>query len=218
MSVKVEPTLDHLRVFGSHGYAHIDKVKRTKLEPKGFKCMLLGYAEIVKGDTLCKLDEREVDGIYETLPSRNGAVIHVSEDAHDAVTPAQVERQPTVEEPMEGVENDAPGVNMESVESEQVPAPPLLLAEERPPPGLGLAPYRAPPTVFENDRVAFHPLVHRSRRAREPVFLLEMERMLRNNGSQKEATGHPLRSVPGLVRTGFSLNLPSRMLQALGTQ
>ncbi|KAE8998660.1 hypothetical protein PF005_g16595 [Phytophthora fragariae] len=135
MSLKAEPTLDHLRVFGSHGYAHIDKVKRTKLEPKGFKCMLLGYAENVKGqgDTLCKLDEREVDGIYETLPSRNGAVIHVSEDAHDAVTPAQVERQPTVEEPMEGVENDAPGVNMESVESEQVPAPPLLLAEERPP-------------------------------------------------------------------------------------
>ncbi|KAE8902076.1 hypothetical protein PF010_g14941 [Phytophthora fragariae] len=49
MSLKAEPTLDHLRVFGSHGYAHIDKVKRTKLEPKGFKCMLLGYAENVKG-------------------------------------------------------------------------------------------------------------------------------------------------------------------------
>ncbi|KAE8883223.1 Retrovirus-related Pol polyprotein from transposon TNT 1-94 [Phytophthora fragariae] len=75
---------------------------------------------------------------------------------------------------MEGVENDAPDVSMESVEPEQDPAPPLLLAEERPAPtGLELASYRATPTVFEDDRVVFHPPVHRSRRAREPVFLLE---------------------------------------------
>ncbi|KAE9332807.1 hypothetical protein PR003_g14330, partial [Phytophthora rubi] len=187
LGFKVKPTLEHLRVFGSHGYAHVDKAKRTKPEPKSFRCMFLGYAENVKGYRVfdldaskvkvtrsVKLDEREVDGIYETLPARNGTVIHVSEDAHDAVTPAPVERQPAVEEPMEGVENDAPDVSMESVEPEQDPAPPLLLAEERPAPtGLELAPYRAPPTVFEDDRVVFHPPVHRSRRAREPVFLLE---------------------------------------------
>ncbi|KAE8995982.1 hypothetical protein PR002_g19461 [Phytophthora rubi] len=187
LGFKVKPTLEHLRVFGSHGYAHIDKAKRTKLEPNSFRCMFLGYAENVKGYRVfdldaskvkvtrsVKLDEREVDGIYETLPARNGTVIHISEDAHDAVTPAPVERQPAVEEPMEGVENDAPDVSMESVEPEQDPAPPLLLAEERPAPtGLELAPYRAPPTVFEDDRVVFHPPVHRSRRAREPVFLLE---------------------------------------------
>ncbi|KAE9188971.1 hypothetical protein PF004_g22347 [Phytophthora fragariae] len=187
LGFKVKPTLEHLRVFGSHGYAHIDKAQRTKLEPKSFRCMFLGYAENVKGYRVfdldaskvkvtryVKLDEREVDGIYETLPARNGKVIHVSEDAHDAVTPAPVGRQPAVEEPMEGVENDAPGVSMESVEPEQDPAPPLLLAEERPAStGLELAPYRAPPTVFEDDRVVFHPPVHRSRRAREPVFLLE---------------------------------------------
>ncbi|KAE9184919.1 hypothetical protein PF002_g26302 [Phytophthora fragariae] len=187
LGFKVKPTLEHLRVFGSHGCVHIYKAKRTKLEPKSFRCMFLGYAENVKGyrvfdldaskvKVACsvKLDEREVDGIYETLPARNGTVIHVSEDAHDAVTPAPVERQPAVEEPMEGIENDAPDVSMESVELEQDPAPPLLLAEERPAPtGLELAPYRAPPTVFEDDRVVFHPPVHRSRRAREPVFLLE---------------------------------------------
>ncbi|KAE9000882.1 hypothetical protein PF011_g13989 [Phytophthora fragariae] len=162
---KVKPTLEHLRVFGSHGYAHIDKAKRTKLEPKSLRCMFLGYAENVKGYRVFDLDASKV---------KNGTVIHVSEDAHDAVTPAPVERQPAVEEPMEGVENDAPDVSMESVEPEQDPAPPLLFAEERPAPtGLELAPYLAPPTVFEDDRVVFHPPIHRSRRPREPVFLLE---------------------------------------------
>ncbi|KAE8997630.1 hypothetical protein PF011_g15397 [Phytophthora fragariae] len=129
LGFKVKPTLEHLRVFGSHGYPHIDKAQRTKLEPKSFRCMFLGYAENVKG-----LDEREVDGIYETLPARNGTVIHVSEDAHDAVTPAPVERQPAVEEPMEGVENDAPDVSMESVEPEQDPAPPCYWQRNDPPP------------------------------------------------------------------------------------
>ncbi|KAE8957484.1 hypothetical protein PR002_g31158 [Phytophthora rubi] len=229
LGFKVKPTLEHLSMFGSHGYVHIDKAKRTKLEPKSFRCMFLGYAENVKGYRVFDLDaskvkvtrsvklgEREVDGIYETLPARNGTVIHVTEDAHDAVTPASVERQPAVEEPMEGVEDDAPDVSMESVEPEQDPAPPLLLAEERPAPtGLELAPYRAPPTVFEDDRVVLHHPVHRSRRAREPVFLLEDGT---KNGSQKEVMDHPLRSVPGLMRTVFSLKPFSRTLQALGTQ
>jgi hypothetical protein len=174
-------------VFGSHGYAHIDKAKRTKLEPKRFKCMLLRYIENVKGYRVfdldaskvkvvrsVKLDEREVDGIYETQSVQNGTVVHVSDDAHDGVIPAPVERQPVVEEPMEGVENDAPDEPMETVEPEQDPAPLLLLTEERPAPtGLELAPYRAPPTVFEDDRVVFHPPMDRSRRSREPVFLLE---------------------------------------------
>ncbi|KAE9023480.1 hypothetical protein PR003_g13857 [Phytophthora rubi] len=183
----VKPTLEHLRVFGSHGYAHIDKAKRTKLEPKSFGCMFLGYAENVKGYRVfdldaskvkvtgsVKLEEREVDGIYDTLPPRNGTVIHVSDDVHDAVTPAPVERQSVMEEPMEGVENDAPDVNMESVELEQDPAPPLLLSEEPPAPtGLELAPYREPSTVFEDNRVVFHPPIHHLRRDRETVFLLE---------------------------------------------
>ncbi|GMG18092.1 unnamed protein product [Phytophthora fragariaefolia] len=156
LGFKVKPTLEHLRVFGSHGYAHIDKAKRTKLEPKSFRCMFLGYAENVKGYRVfdldaskvkvvrsVKLDEREVDSIYETQPVRNGTVVHLSKDAHDVVVPAPVERQPVVEEPMEGVENDAPDEPMESTEPEQDSAPPLLLAEVRPSPtGLELAPYR----------------------------------------------------------------------------
>jgi hypothetical protein len=159
LGFKVKPTLEHLRVFGSHGYTHIDKAKRTKLEPMSFKCMLLGYAENVKGYRVfdldaskvkvvrsVKVDEREVDGIYETQSVQNGTVVHVSDDAHDGVVPAPVERQPVVEEPMEGIENDAPDEPMETVEPEQDPAPPLLLTEERPAPtGLELAPYHGTP-------------------------------------------------------------------------
>ncbi|GMF32517.1 unnamed protein product [Phytophthora fragariaefolia] len=112
LGFKVKSTLEHLWVFGSHGYAHIDKPKRTKLEPKIIRCMFLGYAENVKRyrvfdlDTskvkmVCsvKLDKCEVDGVYETQPVRNGTVVHVSEDAHDVVVPASVERQPAVTVP-----------------------------------------------------------------------------------------------------------------------
>ncbi|CEG36660.1 polyprotein [Plasmopara halstedii] len=79
LAFKMKPQMDYLRVFGSHGYAHIDDVKRTKLEPKSFKCMFLGYAVNVTGNrvfdlenakikVICsvKLDEREVGGIDDT--------------------------------------------------------------------------------------------------------------------------------------------------------
>uniref|UniRef100_A0AAV1TNS9 Retroviral polymerase SH3-like domain-containing protein n=1 Tax=Peronospora matthiolae TaxID=2874970 RepID=A0AAV1TNS9_9STRA len=77
---KIKPSIEHLRVFGSQGYAHIDDAKRTKLEPKSYRCMFLGYAENTKGYRVfnlerskvvisrsVKLDEREVEGIYDTV-------------------------------------------------------------------------------------------------------------------------------------------------------
>ncbi|KAE9038015.1 hypothetical protein PR001_g8138 [Phytophthora rubi] len=61
------------------GYAHIEEVKRTKLESKSFECLYLGYAENTKGDRVYDLetskvkvsrshepDDREVNGIYDT--------------------------------------------------------------------------------------------------------------------------------------------------------
>lgn len=78
------PKLDHLRVFGSLGFAHIDKSKRTKLDAKSYKCMLLGYAEQSKAYRVLNLetgkieisrsvslDEREIDGIYERVENTN---------------------------------------------------------------------------------------------------------------------------------------------------
>ncbi|POM59841.1 polyprotein [Phytophthora palmivora] len=39
---KMKTSLYHLRVFGSIRFTHIDKLKRTKLEQKSFKCMFFG--------------------------------------------------------------------------------------------------------------------------------------------------------------------------------
>ncbi|KAJ7010296.1 hypothetical protein NC653_000899 [Populus alba x Populus x berolinensis] len=40
-----KPRVDHLRIFGSVAYAKIQEERRTKLEDKSQKCILLGYGE-----------------------------------------------------------------------------------------------------------------------------------------------------------------------------
>lgn len=73
-----KPRMEHLLVFGSLGYAHVTKQKRSKLDATSFACMLLGYAENQKGYKVLNvdkgtievsrsiaLDEREVGGLYE---------------------------------------------------------------------------------------------------------------------------------------------------------
>ena len=42
---KRKPRLEQMRVFGSLGYAHIPKTKRTKLDDSGVRCKLLGYSK-----------------------------------------------------------------------------------------------------------------------------------------------------------------------------
>jgi hypothetical protein len=44
-----KPSVNHLRVFGSTCYALVPKEKRTKLENRSMKCMLLGYSDEKKG-------------------------------------------------------------------------------------------------------------------------------------------------------------------------
>ena len=44
-----KPDLSNLRVFGSKGYAQIDKSKRSKFENKVFPCIFLGYSTQTKG-------------------------------------------------------------------------------------------------------------------------------------------------------------------------
>ncbi|OWZ17079.1 LOW QUALITY PROTEIN: Rve-domain-containing hypothetical protein [Phytophthora megakarya] len=60
LSFKTKPRLNHLRVFGPIGYAHVDKSKRTKLEAKMFKCMFLGYTEDSKGYRVYDLESNKV--------------------------------------------------------------------------------------------------------------------------------------------------------------
>jgi transposase InsO family protein len=81
---EIVPTLDHARVFGGEGFAYVDAKQRTKLDPKAFRCMLLGYAEDGKGYRVLDLeqnkvkvvrtvvlDERELGGIYPVANVRD---------------------------------------------------------------------------------------------------------------------------------------------------
>ncbi|KAJ8554708.1 hypothetical protein ON010_g9775 [Phytophthora cinnamomi] len=114
---KVKLQLKHLRVFGSPEYAHIDDAKRTKLEPKSFRCVFLGYAENAKGYRVydmdaskvkasrsVKLDERKVGGIYATHSQQHGTVIHVAKDGGAPTVPVETDRQPVEEKQMEAAE------------------------------------------------------------------------------------------------------------------
>lgn len=39
----LKPSVDHFRVFGSIGYVHVPDVKRTKLDDKSVKCVMISY-------------------------------------------------------------------------------------------------------------------------------------------------------------------------------
>ncbi|OWZ20060.1 polyprotein [Phytophthora megakarya] len=184
LGFKVKPRLEHLRVFGSQGYAHIDDAKRTKLEAKRFRCLLLGYAENAKGYRVydldaskvkvsrsVKLDEGEVGGIYDLpSPQLQGTVVHVTKDGDEATVP-EMERPPTVDEPTETAEEPIVDVDIDDVEPDTNVEEVLRLPPSEST-GLELAPFRSQSEAFQ-DRLVFHPEPERSRRTREPVFLLE---------------------------------------------
>ena len=44
-----QPNLGHLRVFGNIAYVHVPKKKRSKLDAKAKKCILVSYSDEQKG-------------------------------------------------------------------------------------------------------------------------------------------------------------------------
>ncbi|OWY90647.1 Transposon Polyprotein integrase, partial [Phytophthora megakarya] len=135
---------------------HVDKSKRTKLEPKSFKCMFLGYAEDSKGYRVydlesnkvkvsrsVKLDEREVNGIYDTTTAEDSTISYVTKDVEGSALPERTE-QPAADELMDSVGEEA----VEDVE---------MQVESDSSPGQELTTYRrvAIPTMDEN--MVFHP-------------------------------------------------------------
>ncbi|OWY94925.1 Integrase, catalytic core protein, partial [Phytophthora megakarya] len=188
-----------------------------KLEAKGFRCLFLGYAENAKGYRVydleaskvkvsrsVKLDERELGGIYDSSsPQLQGTVVHVIKDGDEATVP-EMERPPTVDdEPMETAEEPVVDVEMDNVESDTNVEEVLRL-----PPsgstGLELAPFRSQREAIQ-DRLVFHPEPERSRRAREPVFLLEDGPMMNKKCCRKkhDENGHVIRYKARLVAKGF---------------
>lgn len=43
------PSVRHIRTFGCCAYAHVDKQKRQKLDPKSEKLVMVGYSDVTKG-------------------------------------------------------------------------------------------------------------------------------------------------------------------------
>ena len=185
LAFKMKPHMDHLRVFGSQGYAHIDNAKRTKLESKSFKCMFLGYAENVKGYRVydleagkikvsrsVKLDEREVDGIYDTQVIEPNTVIQVTKDVDENNIQQSKTDQPILDEPMEAVEDNVADIEMDNVADTPSIAVRQLPAPERPVYNrLELAEFR-PQQEQQEDRLVFRPEMERRRRRCEPMLML----------------------------------------------
>ncbi|GMF16735.1 unnamed protein product [Phytophthora lilii] len=194
LGFKEKPRMGHLRVFGSHGYAHVDDAKRTKLVPKSFRCMFLGYAEYVKGyrvfDLECskvkvarsvRLDEREVNGIYDTNTPERGTVIHVTKDSDAGTISVHKSRQPVEDEPMEAVEEPGIDVDMEEAVPEQEGSFPEL------PP--------SPEPLTSGLKLTTRPA--------EPVFLLEDSLELDDEQRSEDSNGPPSPKRPRIDEDGL---------------
>ena len=174
LAYKIKPQMDHLRVLESQGFAHINDVKRTKLETKSFKCMFLGYAENVKGYRVfdlenakvkvtrsMKLDEREVGGIYDTQVLNPEAVVHVTKDSDEIQIYHQEDRQPDLDEPMEDVEDPIADVEMDDVGMDDVDSTSSVSEQQLIPPDrhveetMQLAEYHPPPQMQQENRLVF---------------------------------------------------------------
>ncbi|RQM13328.1 hypothetical protein DD237_003846 [Peronospora effusa] len=161
----LKPRLDHLRVFGSIGCAHVDDAKRTKLEPKSFKCMFLGYGDNTKGYRVydlelnkvkmsrsVKLDEREVNKRLE--------VINVIKDIEEVTQPENEKEYFVEDEPMESTADPFNDVEMQEDEHDPMAS------------GRELTTYHRQHESTANGDMVFRPEKERSRRPREPSLLL----------------------------------------------
>ncbi|POM70894.1 Integrase catalytic core protein [Phytophthora palmivora] len=194
-----EGTVSGIEVTIVDGYGHIDDAKRTKLESKS---LFLGYTENAKGYRVydleaskitvsrsVKLGEREMGGIYDTPSSQHhGTVIHVTKDGDEGTVPVDEERQSVADEPMEAAEEPSLDVEMNDVEPEMNVEEVMQLTppERSGSTGLELTPYHPQPEAYQEDRLVFHPEAERSRRSREPVFLLENGQ---NDGEESRSEG-----------------------------
>ncbi|POM81298.1 Integrase catalytic core protein [Phytophthora palmivora] len=192
---KVKPRLEHLRVFGSLGYGHIDDVKRTKIESKSFK---------FKISRSVRLDEREVEGIYDTPSSQHhGTAIHVTKDGDEGTVPVDEERQSVADEPIKAAEEPILDVEKDYVEPEMNIEEVMRLSppESSGSTGLELAPYHPQPEAYQEDRLVFHPEAELSDDLVSQCSYWRMVKTMAKSHARKEVTPHHLQSVAYIVET-----------------
>jgi hypothetical protein len=100
-----KPSLQHLRVFGCDGYAHVPKENRSKLDNKDEKCIFIGYKDGVKGYKLWNPETKK------TIYSQDVVFREVKDVSKQ-------EFPPTQDEP-EKIELELDDVKSESSEKEE---------------------------------------------------------------------------------------------------
>ncbi|OWZ14337.1 hypothetical protein PHMEG_00012199 [Phytophthora megakarya] len=147
-SFKVKPRLDHLHVSGPIGYAE---------DSKGYRIYDL-ESNKVKISRSVKLDEWEVNGIYETMSSDDSKIIHVTKITEDLAL-QDLPHRPIGDETMESVEGSAEDTEMDNVEHDELS-------------GQELTTFLRLTRSMANTNKNFHQQPERIRRPREPVLLL----------------------------------------------
>ena len=189
--------------------------------------MFLGYAENTKGYRLfdldastiklsrsVKLDEHEVDGIYDTQLPQQETVIHVTKDSITESVSLFEEHQQTVDEPMEeAVDEPVLDVEMNEVELDLEPRQFQLPPPEPTSTGQELTDYQPRPQAFHEDRMVFNP---NGRGVPENLCSFSrMDRTLMMNSTPTGVMDFHHRSVPGLTKKACSLRQYLHMLRVL---
>jgi hypothetical protein len=125
-----KPDLSHIRVFGSKGFAHVDKHARTKFESKAYRCMLLGYSETTKGYRVWNSMKNKVEIVrtvqfQEMSPNSYVEVIHAMEpsvvftDNDENEVPVNTRSSPTPPNGQDGQEMDTDEDMLQHVPEEE---------------------------------------------------------------------------------------------------
>lgn len=124
-------SLKHLRVFGCEAYAHVDKVKRNKLEPKSKRCIFLGYEsngyrlyDLAKSEVFRSRDVVFNETIFPGVKSKRTVEIFFPTSDDGVIgDDSQAEDEPEVELEAENAEMPLPPNVEIQVEEERPVAP-----------------------------------------------------------------------------------------------
>lgn len=99
---KSKPDLSHIKVFGSICYNHVPKEKRTKLDSKATKCIMLGYASSLFSYRLWDIEnDKLIIGRHVTFNERSildrPSIVEIS-DSETKDDGKEIERRTDIDE------------------------------------------------------------------------------------------------------------------------